>query len=280
MNFIKCNDTKFNLAEVIKKATTKLVPSKQEDVKKPVKDETLKKLEKEEKQLMKEKNQLMKEQKETAKLNQELVVKKEKVQSQIMGADKRSLIMTIRRYAESKRFKEYLSTMFDLSLEKLEQLETYEVRRLLDDVRFSITNKNVSNMVGGVVLSGLQQIEKMTSSYFLDVTGLTQICVNSPEFMDVLEELKLENQTFSNASPKHRLLFHLLNNMLLANQFGKILKERQTSTQKDTKNEVPQQPEPLKEVPKEEIKANPEPEKTKEKIMSSEFIEKYKDLLF
>lgn len=132
----------------------------------------------------------------------------EAIKQRVIAAEdqvaRRQLIMTIQRYYKSQRFATFLEAS-ELIME-LKQLTLAEMQSLLGEIRFAIQNKNTGDSIQRGVPQLIVAIEPIVSNYY-DIKGLGNALVKSETFKDLLEEVALESQTFSN-TPAHTRLFY------------------------------------------------------------------------
>jgi hypothetical protein len=117
---------------------------------------------------------------------------------------RREMIMVINRYYKSPRFRQYMIEC-DL-VEQLDNMTLQEMTDLLSDIRFSIQNRSTGDMIQRGVPQMIIAAEPLISSFY-DVKGLGNTLIASESFKDLLEEVALESQTFSN-TPAHTRLFY------------------------------------------------------------------------
>jgi hypothetical protein len=120
---------------------------------------------------------------------------------------RRQLIMTIQGYYRSPRFGTYLQK--NGFVEDLATVTLEEMIGLLDDIKVAIQNKNGSQMIQQGVPRFLCACEPMISQWY-DVKGMTSRLVRSESFRDLLEEVALENQMFTNVSASRRMCYEIV----------------------------------------------------------------------
>jgi hypothetical protein len=150
------------------------------------------------------------------------LVKKEMRKSVINSEDyveeqkeKQEYILLLSRYGQSKRFAEYLNSLkFNLSVSTLKKMDIGELKAELERVRCSINNKSVSEFWTEMVLGILQTGEMIVVNTKLNkkfkISGLTEALKQDNEFMDLLEQIELENTQFSITNPYVRLGYTII----------------------------------------------------------------------
>ena len=139
------------------------------------------------------------------------------------------------RYGSSDRFGEYLRSLtFQLTPAKLRKLNLEQLHELLDRVRTSIANKTVSDIWSNSIIYGIGVIENVCSSTRLNDTikikGLTEVLSGDEGFLDLLEELKLNNQNLAYVSPYTRLTYILLSSIARVHGINVLMDNRQQKT--------------------------------------------------
>jgi hypothetical protein len=120
---------------------------------------------------------------------------------------RRQLIMTIQRYYSSVRFAKYL--IKNELVEDLAKLTSPEMTQLLSDIKFSIQNRNTGDMIQRGVPELICAAEPLVSRFY-DVKGVSSVLVRSETFKDILEEVALESQVFSDTPASTRLLYEVV----------------------------------------------------------------------
>lgn len=124
-------------------------------------------------------------------------------------------ILMLTRYGASERFGAYLKSIaFDLRIASLKKKSLPDLQELLERVRASVGNKTVSDVwtdsiVGGICL-GENIVESTTLGSTIHIKGLSEVLKDDETFMDLLEELRLENQNLAYVSPYTRLVYSIL----------------------------------------------------------------------
>lgn len=134
---------------------------------------------------------------------------------------RRKMMMTVKRYYQSPRFGRYLESM-DL-VEDLDRVTLPEMTKLLGDIRFSVQNKNCGDMIQKGVPQIIAVAEPIITPFY-DITGLAAILSKSPMFADLLEEVALENQMFTNTPPEKRLALEIVKTAFLVHEINAVKK--------------------------------------------------------
>jgi hypothetical protein len=195
-NFLDCVDkpeepAPTNAEEGHKKKTTK-----------PKKKTTKAKVEEEQNQL--EQNQL--EQNDGDDDNKNITTEDEKIKKS--AETKQTLIMTLLRYQDSTRFKEYLKKNgFTYKAEQLEKKDSKQLKDLLTRVKFCLSNRGAGSFLDEMLRGGLTAAEALISTKTkYKITGMTEICFSDDEWCDCYELVKLEYLSFGYVRPELRLL--------------------------------------------------------------------------
>lgn len=120
---------------------------------------------------------------------------------------KQSLLLVLHHYAENKRFAEYLKQVApkelyskNLSKKSIEELEEIVVR-----VRFCVNNKN-GGPISDAAIKGVFAYAEMAATRVsrgrVLLQGTTEQLWADEEFLDLLEQLKLEYLNFAKLDPK------------------------------------------------------------------------------
>ena len=168
-----------------------------------------------------------------------------------------SLVIMLSRYGGSKRFAEYLKSMgFVLTISQLKKLELDELTELLQRVKTSIDNKNVTqfwnDLVFGCIQTGEVIAVNTTISQRLKLNGITDALKGDETFLDLIEQVELLNQNLMYTSPYVRLVYavctsamkvHSVNTMLekrmkFVNEGAPEIKPEDTTSEQQDKNEV------------------------------------------
>ena len=127
---------------------------------------------------------------------------------------RRKLILCINSYYASVRFGAFLKKA-EL-VEDLASLTIPEMTNLLQDIKFCVQNRSSSKMIHSMVPQLIHGLEPIISTVY-DITGLAQMLVRDEDFKDVLEEVALESQVFTNTPPTTRLMYHIAKSAWIVN---------------------------------------------------------------
>lgn len=124
-------------------------------------------------------------------------------------------VLMLSRYGSSERFGNYLKGLaFDLKHTALRKKTLPDLQELLERVRTSVANKTVSDVWSDSLLGGLSLGENVITMTKLGETirihGLSESLKDDETFMDLLEEMRLENQNLSYVSPYVRIVYSIL----------------------------------------------------------------------
>ena len=149
------------------------------------------------------------------------------------------LCLMLSRYGSSERFGDYLKSLsFQLVPAKLKKLNVEQLHEMLDRVRTSIANKTVSDIWTNSIMSGIGAIENVCSMTRLNDTiklkGLSEVLSTDEGFLDLLEELKLNNQNLAYVSPYTRLTYILLTSIARVHGINTMMDNRQAKKNTNT----------------------------------------------
>jgi hypothetical protein len=160
-----------------------------------------------------------------------------------------NLVIMLSRYGSSKRFGTFLKEMsFDLSVNKLKKLDVNELEELLVRVKTSVNQKNVSNFWEELVLGLVQTGEVLTVSTSLGkrfkIQGLHDVLKNDPNFLDILEQIQLDHQNLTYASPETRLIYCVVTSAMKCHSVNSMMEKRLKMYEKDetAEDQVDKQP--------------------------------------
>lgn len=124
-------------------------------------------------------------------------------------------VLMLSRYGTSPRFGEYLKGLtFNLDMTHLRKMNLQELNETLERVRTSIANKTVSDVWSESVLGAMNVGETVVNmsvlSEYIRINGLCEALQEDDSFLDLLEELKLENQNLAYVSPYVRIAYVIL----------------------------------------------------------------------
>lgn len=131
------------------------------------------------------------------------------------------LVETIVKYGKSKRFSRFLQEneiVFDRKFLNTQSLP--DLRNCITKIRYLLANRQGSALISKAVIMGLQVLEQSVTEFY-DVSGLTMSLQGNEEFLDAVEQLKLE-YNFGVNDPKMRLCLTIAQTALIQNQINKI----------------------------------------------------------
>jgi len=139
--------------------------------------------------------------------------------------------LMLSRYGSSPRFGEYLKSLsFELTPVKLKKSKLDKLEELLERVRTSVANKTVSDIWSSSITSGIGIVENLCTSTRLNDTiklkGLSELLKDDETFLDLLEELKLNNQNLAYVSPYTRIAYTLLTSIMHVHGLNVMLDKR------------------------------------------------------
>jgi hypothetical protein len=154
------------------------------------------------------------------------------------------LVIMLSRYGQSKRFAEYLKSMgFQLTVSHLKGLDNEELKELLQRVKTSIDNKNVSNfweeLVFGVIQTGEVVTINTTLSQRLKIAGLTDALRGDDTFLDLIEQVELENQNLVYTSPYVRLVYSVATAAMKCHSINSMMEKRMKILQAKDADDAP-----------------------------------------
>jgi hypothetical protein len=134
-----------------------------------------------------------------------------------MDIERRKLVLIIQRY-EKSRFRDFLASMnIDLSQDSIDKFDNRELEKLLDDCRYTISQKNGNNMIETGSLKAIEMMESfLTNIYKID--GLSKVLKSNEQFLDTLTELSLEYANLTYISPEKRMAYIVLSNAMMVHQ--------------------------------------------------------------
>jgi len=139
------------------------------------------------------------------------------------AAKRQSLILLLKSYGESKRFGEFLKANgFKLDVKTLNTMKLDKLQDILDQVKITVSSKNINFMAEKAVLSMTKLLEAgLTNIYNID--GLSENLARNDSFLDCVEELRLEHQVFIKVDPKQRFLFEILRTAYMTHTANKLM---------------------------------------------------------
>lgn len=166
--------------------------------------------------------------------------------------EKRKLILTIENY--------YASHIFGKCLAKfpraLEEKSIAELENVLKDIKFTVANVTSGSFVNSLFGHTIKTIEKVSAFTNLDLTGLNKSLCEQDETFVLLEEIRLEHQSYTYTRPEYRLAFLVARTALAVNAQNKLKAAALKSTapapteKEESKLDAPAPPELLAELKK------------------------------
>jgi hypothetical protein len=183
--------------------------------------------------------------------------------------------LMLSRYGSSPRFGEYLKSLsFVLTPVKLRKLKLEQLEELLERVRTSVANRTISDIWTNSITSGLGVVENLCTMTRLNDTiklkGLTEMLKEDESFLDLLEELKLNNQNLAYVSPYTRLAYTLLTSIMHVHGLNTMLDKRKPKPQNTVELPVELPVEQSAEQPVEQEKKISTKNKMRERIYEIE----------
>jgi hypothetical protein len=158
---------------------------------------------------------------------------------------RRRLILEIQRYYSSPRFRAFLVQTG--LVESLAELAIPEMQQLLRDIRFTIQNKNTGEMIQRGVPHMICAIEPLVSTVY-DIKGLSNMLSTSESFKDILEEVALESQTFSDTPATTRLFYEVVKTAFFTHELRdaqkKAIKEKEVTMSSKLSDLLSAEPKP------------------------------------
>ncbi len=163
------------------------------------------------------------------------------------------LVIMLSRYGQSRRFSEFLKSMnFTLTVTQLKKMDLDELEELHTRVKTAIDNKNTSNFWEEMVFSMVQTGEivcvKTSLGQKVKIQGITEMLRSDETFLDLIEQIELENQNIAYTSPYVRLIYSVVSSAMKCHGINSMLEKRMKMLEKEVKEE---QKEVKKEVEKE-----------------------------
>jgi hypothetical protein len=177
--------------------------------------------------------------------------------------DHQSKVIMLSRYGTSKRFGEYLKSMgFNLAVSHLKKLDTEELDEMLVRVKTSIDNKNISDFWGDLAFGLIQTGEVLTVSTSLGkrlkIQGLTDVLKGDEVFLDLLEQIELENQNLVYTSPYIRLVYAVATSAMKVHSVNTMMEKRLKIHEKEV------------EVKEDEVKEEVKEDEVREEVIVEE----------
>lgn len=152
-------------------------------------------------------------------------------------------ILMISRYGTSERFAKYLKESgFVLANSKLKKMSMDELEELLERIKTTVSNKNVSDVWSESIMGGLsvgENVITMTMGNRIKIRGLAELLEKDECFQDLLEEIRLENQNLTYVSPYVRVVYMILTSGAKIHALNTLIDQQNKPLKLET-------PEPLK----------------------------------
>ena len=141
------------------------------------------------------------------------------------------LVLILSRYGQSRRFSEFLKSMnFNLSVTHLKGCSLDDLEEIHKREKISIDNKNVSNfwqeMAFGTIQTGEAICVNTKLGQKVKIQGLTELLRNDETFLDLIEQIELENQNITHTSPYIRLVYSILSSSMKIHSVNTMLEKR------------------------------------------------------
>lgn len=138
---------------------------------------------------------------------------------------KENLCLQIMRYLQSQRFGQYLKNNgFRYTPDKLRKKKLEELEGILNKMRFSISCRNTSNFWKDATLTSVKIAEPFVSAYAdFNIKGLSSVLQHNDEFLDLIEQIQLENQSLTYIDPRFKLIYTILQSALAVDASHKLI---------------------------------------------------------
>ena len=188
---------------------------------------------------------------------------------------KRKRLNIISRYKNSQRFGAWLKKQgFNMSPKNLEDLSIDELETMINDIRFCIATKNTNSMYETGATKGILVAETLLRPVY-KIDGLSEVLSKDPTYLDLVEEILLENQNQIYVKPQYRLLYCVLSSAYIVHtQHVMLEKLAQTDEGRKMIHDMATKLQNTKE--KNNIYPNIN---IKSKKLEDNFVKKYSDLL-
>lgn len=137
-------------------------------------------------------------------------IKEEKESSEIIDSDdiiyKNNLIKKISLY--KKEFSEFLT---EIKHEQIEKKSIEELESILINVKDTVSNRNITQNINGIISLGPVAIENIGCSVGLELQGYSQLVNSNKEYYYTMKEIMIESNFMENINidPKLRLMYIL-----------------------------------------------------------------------
>ena len=120
-----------------------------------------------------------------------------------------NLLLILHRYTINDRFKDFLKEHgFDLKKMNLQKKSCSELEELINRVRLTVNSKHENGFIDSLIAGAVQGSETMITTMSrgkIDLRGLRNELYQNEEFLDLVEQLKLEHLSFVRIDPRLRL---------------------------------------------------------------------------
>lgn len=123
--------------------------------------------------------------------------------------ERRQLILTLQDYQFS-RLKKYLTDVLP-PLEVLQQMSNSALKKLVQDVRYTVNVRSNGNQMEGMLKMGLHAVESIATRFTpLKLGGFANDCMSDDSILDTFAEVSLLYRDFSYVAPEKRLILNIL----------------------------------------------------------------------
>ena len=180
-----------------------------------------------------------------ASLVQKELTSKKKSEPEIQKHQELTLMLS--RYGTSSRFGDYLKSLsFELTPAKLRKQKVEKLEELLERVRTSVANKTVSDIWSSSIMTGVSAVESICSKTKINDTiklkGLSEVLSQDENWLDLMEELKLNNQNLAYVSPYTRIAYTLLTSIMHVHGVNTLMDKRNKASATPAQPQAPQAP--------------------------------------
>lgn len=149
----------------------------------------------------------------------------------------RSLIMQLRNYQNSSFGRSGVLAEYDFT--KLEYKTIEELQLMLEDVKFSVSASSGTMFTSQMFSQVLYGFEKsVTRSGLLDLTGITQNVLLTPNIDKYIEELALEYQQFTYTKPIYKIGYIVASKAMFINEVNESKKMTQEKLKQPVNDDI------------------------------------------
>lgn len=141
-------------------------------------------------------------------------------------SERARLMLMVGRYHTGKRFKELLKKSGVLATQaKLKKMDNNQLKQYIHNMNLVIDNQSNEQTFSNVCLYGLGALERGTRAIGFQTQGASKLLENDDDFLDALEQVRLENSDLITISPTTKLALitartfaraHLINSSVAA----------------------------------------------------------------